>query len=108
MKILGKSETGYLVDMPESDPQAIFGIQYGWGKEGIALLKELGVPMTASYGNDVPNLIGAEVPITTRFRRVTDIERNHRELQNTGATLRKLADLLDQLGNAVIVPATTA
>lgn len=103
MKIIGKTETGYLCDVPEHDLQSLVGVSWGWGNDGIALLKELGIPMDVQYGQESPRLMGATIPITNRFRRVVEIESRHKDLVKTAGTFRQIADLIDQLSNAVIV-----
>ena len=105
MKILGETKTGYLCELSRTDMQAIWGARYGWSEEVCRELQRHGIESKRDYSSWQPQFVGAEIQIAARFQRLTEIERQHAAMKNTGQALRVLADLLDRLGDDIIIPA---
>lgn len=102
MKIIGKGHNTYIVEMTEADMAAIVGETY-FSSSAQDKLEALGVFTRTSYsGREIR--VGATVELANRFDRMKKIEYKHAELKDVGKKLRAMAALLDELGNAVIVP----
>lgn len=94
MKVIGKSEAGYLLAATEAELNRLAGCPYGhntpWGK---ANPQGRGVPM------------GTEFAITERFDRIAAIEAAEAKVREGAAALRALAGLAEKtLPTAVSLP----
>jgi hypothetical protein len=103
MKIIGRTETGYLAEMTEKDIGSILGETWLGSSDGKALLLGLGLMRRGSYGSDEMNLVGGTIPVSARFERAVDIERKSAECVKAADTLRALADLLEKTSTIPIV-----
>lgn len=104
MKIIGQTPTGVVAELTEGDLAALVGESYFSSKECAAKLAEIGLRQAGRYHEGDRWVVGATVDLAGRFNRVKQMEYRHAELKGTSKTLRQLADLMDHLGDAVIVP----
>lgn len=109
MKIIGATGSSYIVEMSQADMAAIVGETYFSGDECHKKLAALGLLRDGSgwdFRKGDP-VIGATIPLAGRFQRLTNLESKHHELRGVSSKLRDMADLMDHLGDAVIVPPKT-
>lgn len=103
MKIIGTTAAGFMAELTENDLFAILGATYSG--DANEKLKALGVHIDGYTGK--PRLMGAEIPVSDRFRRVTTLEANHAKLGDTAGNLRALATMLDLMAKPPLVPEPT-
>jgi len=104
MKIIGKTETGFIAELTQGDLAALVGESYFSGEACVKKMQDIGLKSAASYHGASQVVVGATIDLSGRFSRVTQLEYKHTQLQGTAKTLREMADLMEHLGNAVIVP----
>lgn len=105
MKIIGKTDNGYIAELTEGDLGAILGETWLDSDAAKAMLEGLGLMASGPYNARVPKFVGATIPISERFRRAVDIEYKAGECSRAAGTLRGLADLLEKTSQMPIIPA---
>lgn len=99
MKIIAITQQGYIVEMPKEDLAAIVGEAYFHSRRQV--LEAAGLEVSA-YSE--PEIIGREVAVSARFRRVLSIESEHANLNNLAANLKALANMLETVAAPPLLP----
>lgn len=102
MKIIGQTNDGFIVEMSQDDMAAVVGETYFAGERCQQKLQAVGIYQTVGYSKSLS--VGAVVPLAGRFSRMVELERKHGQLRDVSNRLRVMADLMDHLGDQVIVP----
>lgn len=90
MKILGQTETGYLVDINEDEIAKVSGFGSTYGDDWKKHLKSIN-----AIDHHGRLRVGAIFPVADYWRRLEAIRSNSADLAKMGKTLRGLADLVD-------------
>lgn len=88
MKIVGRTDTGYLVEATEAELANIAGHAYPNQAPWAELTKSTG------YGGAKPIPTGTKIEVTKRFQHLEVLQRREKEVRDAAATLRALADLM--------------
>lgn len=103
MKIIGRSSTGFIVEMTTDDVAAIVGERW-YNRETAHTLSKLGVLDREGHIR-----VGAEIDMAGRFARTKQLDANAAELAEQAKRLRMLADVMDAFNrNPIINPAKEA
>ena len=87
MKVIGKSQQGYLIAASEREIQELFGFDYG-DKEWEAVKKA----HERAPGNYSSGLVGLEINVSAAYSQLTWMRRRDSEFDCLVKSLRKTAD----------------
>ena len=92
MKVIGKSEQGYLITATADEIANLFG--HGWNSDDFRkVAKEAGAKDTGRW--DGPDLVGVEINVGVAYERLAWLERRKSEFDSLVRDLRKMADKID-------------
>jgi hypothetical protein len=89
MKIIGKSDGGFILDATETEIAQIMGFSCNYESGYHNAVKAMSSP-----SRDDRLFIGAVIPVSGWWKRVESIRQHNRDLQKTADTMRGLADLI--------------
>lgn len=92
MKVIGKSEDGYLIQASESDIANLFG--FGWSGE--EKYKQLLKDELGDYRARNGNLIGLEIKASVAYRRLSWLRKRASEFDRLCKQLRSTAEMIEQ------------
>ena len=106
MKIIGMAGSDIIAQLTAGDLASLIGERYFDQVTCRQKLEELGLGNRDHSGFHIR--IGSTIDLAGRFERIKSIEYRHSELRDVAKKLQAMADLLDHLGDQVIVPPADA